>query len=370
MDLNNLRKNLLVTSVLMLVLSLASCSSDDTSGSENTPTAVEPATGQLVDAPVEGVSYKTETQSGVTNSEGKFQYLPDETVVFSIGDITFPAVKPDPSKEGLITPLELAGTQDLDNKVVQNIIRLLQTLDSNANPDDGITIRPNLITTASLNFNAEPAAFESEVKSAINVTLISYEDALAHFEAELERINYYGDNPGGEPTSGENGDDPTTPVQGGVVESTSGDVHIQMEISQIDGGMFRLDVNAVDTPLVYGVDVHVEFDPNVLTVVDQNETKDGAQPLAGDFFGDRFIYLFDGVYEGNIVKYTISMLNPAVDISNTGTLMSVFFTPEADADTTIKLLKTDFGDSEGGKYVATPVDMDIAVTEAGSVTVQ
>ena len=44
-------------------------------------------TGVLVDAPVEGVSFETETQQGKTNSLGEFKYIQDEMVKFYVGRI-------------------------------------------------------------------------------------------------------------------------------------------------------------------------------------------------------------------------------------------------------------------------------------------
>ena len=42
-------------------------------------------TGYFADNGVEGLSYETETQSGVTDSAGRFQYKEGEEILFSIG---------------------------------------------------------------------------------------------------------------------------------------------------------------------------------------------------------------------------------------------------------------------------------------------
>ncbi|MEB3733367.1 hypothetical protein ULF88_02705 [Halopseudomonas pachastrellae] len=54
--------------------------------------------------------------------------------------------------KGVLTPLDLAGSTDINDPVVINIARLLQTLDEDGNPDNGIVI-PELATTAALDFN-------------------------------------------------------------------------------------------------------------------------------------------------------------------------------------------------------------------------
>jgi hypothetical protein len=43
--------------------------------------------GVFIDSAVEGVTFTTATQSGTTDSDGSFSYLPGEIVSFYIGDI-------------------------------------------------------------------------------------------------------------------------------------------------------------------------------------------------------------------------------------------------------------------------------------------
>lgn len=140
--------------------------------------------GVFVDAPVGGVSYQTETKTGVTNSVGEFEFLPGETVVFSIGDIVFPAVL----AKGVLSPLDLAGTTDINHRIVVNIARLLQSLDTDGNPDNGITIDAEGIVTSDLNFDADPNVFADEVVDEMDLALISESEALAHLQAELDAL--------------------------------------------------------------------------------------------------------------------------------------------------------------------------------------
>jgi hypothetical protein len=119
--------NLLIISTFLTVLS--SCGGGG--GSSNPP-----STGTFVDSPVINIGYRTETQNGVTNSRGEFKYFPGETVTFFIGALEFPSVLADE----IVTPLDIAGTDDVFHHMVVNIIRLLQSLDKDGNPDNGITI--------------------------------------------------------------------------------------------------------------------------------------------------------------------------------------------------------------------------------------
>lgn len=87
-----------------------------------------------MDSEVANVSYSTATQRGVTNENGIFYYLEGETITFSIGELTFPAIP----AAALLTPLDLAGAEDINDPRVINIARLLQTIDSDGDPSNGI----------------------------------------------------------------------------------------------------------------------------------------------------------------------------------------------------------------------------------------
>ena len=113
------------------MLLLTSCGGGD-GGTAETPAL----TGTFVDSPVINIGYRTATQSGDTNSRGEFKYLAGETITFFIGDLEFPPVL----AAELVTPLDIAETDDVAHPMVINIIRLLQSLDKDGNPSNGITI--------------------------------------------------------------------------------------------------------------------------------------------------------------------------------------------------------------------------------------
>ncbi len=94
------------------------------------------STGVFVDSAVEGITYQTATQSGTTNAQGEYQYAAGEAVTFSIGGVTLPSV----AAKGVVTPFDMAGTKDVSNPKVLNIGLLLQSLDSDKDPSNGISI--------------------------------------------------------------------------------------------------------------------------------------------------------------------------------------------------------------------------------------
>ncbi len=181
-----MKKPLIISTIL---LPLFACSSGD--GDSVTTTATK--TGVFIDSPVINIGYKTETLSGVTGPNGEYDYILGETVTFFIGDLELPPTL----AIGTVTPLDLAVTQDTSNSTVVNIIRLLQTLDKDGNPDNGITITDTAISNATqVDFNLDEASFESStaVNALINnagldtpvATLISTVDAISNFEQGLD----------------------------------------------------------------------------------------------------------------------------------------------------------------------------------------
>ena len=144
--------------------------------------------GILLDSAVVGLDYFTETHSGTTGPGGSFQYREGETVTFELGDIKLPPVL----ASALITPLDLAGTNLVNDKVASNIARFLQALDSDGNPDNGITIDPEthaaaldqMIDFSEQDFDGEAAAFLASLQG----DMPSHDEARAHFESTLSGL--------------------------------------------------------------------------------------------------------------------------------------------------------------------------------------
>lgn len=97
----------------------------DTSPIVTTPVTPDTSvkTGVFIDAPVKGLTYKTATQSGVTNDKGEFKYITGETVTFSLDGVELGS-----GKAQAKLPVTLISTEGY-------IAQFLQTMDTDANPD-------------------------------------------------------------------------------------------------------------------------------------------------------------------------------------------------------------------------------------------
>ncbi len=150
-------------------------------------------TGVFVDSAVEGVAFATETQSGTTNAAGEFSYLAGEQVTFSIGAAQLPAV----AAAAQITPVDIAASSATPAAMTTNIARLLQSLDQDGNPDNGITISADAAISASqLNFDVSTTEFENNAEvinlvansGSVTTALISADAANAHLNSTLGTI--------------------------------------------------------------------------------------------------------------------------------------------------------------------------------------
>jgi hypothetical protein len=116
------------------------------------------AEGFFLDSPVANVDYRTATRTGSTDGTGRFTYNPSETVTFHIGDLDFPSA----GAQRYVTPLTLADTDNPRDSRVVNMLRLLQTLDKDGNPDNGITISDMAKSNASqVDFDLSESDFEN-----------------------------------------------------------------------------------------------------------------------------------------------------------------------------------------------------------------
>jgi len=94
------------------------------------------ATGQAfyVDSAVQGVDYNCGSQVGVTGSKGEFTFEVGQSCTFSLDTITLRDVAADQLENGK----EIQETN-------MEIARVLQSLDSDHNPENGIVIDSNII---------------------------------------------------------------------------------------------------------------------------------------------------------------------------------------------------------------------------------
>lgn len=134
------------------------------------------STGSFVDAPVQGMVYRSGSLSGITGPGGEFEYEPDEPVQFLIGDIRLGQPV---NGKAVVTPLDLVPGGNIDTPSVLNIARLLQSLDAEPG-DDLITLPARL--------NDEAVSSNSTLSAAIEFLDFNDEVAFANSASQLVAV--------------------------------------------------------------------------------------------------------------------------------------------------------------------------------------
>ena len=153
-------------------------------------------TGTLEDSVVAGVSVECTSGTSTTDNNGKFTYKAGDLCTFKVGGLILGKVNPDVtlvSGSGLVTPADLVGvTSNLVPKAVE-LSRILQSMDENKNPADGIDLTKkseelasvNIDLTQKDNFTAEEIINQVSTEANIEVAVVSTVEAENHLQ-EIE----------------------------------------------------------------------------------------------------------------------------------------------------------------------------------------
>lgn len=181
---------------------LSACGSDSTPATPATPATYS---GTLTDSAVAGVAYSTSSGlSGVTDANGHFDFHAGDTVTFRIGALELGTLATSGTEE-TVTPIDLVNSLGLadattNKNLVTNLLVLLQSVDADGDPANGITIPAavsaaltgpvateleTLLASAPLDFAAEPVLADLNTASGSGVLPVSPEVALNHFRDQF-----------------------------------------------------------------------------------------------------------------------------------------------------------------------------------------
>lgn len=173
-----------------LCVSLAACGGGGDNDSGATTMASQPVSlsGVFVDSAVSGFRYATTAYDGSTDQDGTFIYAEGENITFSIGDIDFPTV----AAASVLSPFDLAGTADTSDTALVNMARLLQTMDTDGDVDNGIMIGEDAHSFATgMTLDFASTTFDADVANliansgTINTMLVDANTAIAHLVATV-----------------------------------------------------------------------------------------------------------------------------------------------------------------------------------------
>jgi hypothetical protein len=163
---------------LTLLLLTTGCGSSGSDG----PTS---QTGVFLDSPVSGLGYYTATQQGMTGTGGAFQYQNGERVHFYLGNMEFCDVEAMP----VVTPIDcVAGATDVTHPMVTNMLLLLQSIDYDNDPVNGIDITPVMHQEArniQLNLDCDPNEFRENYDFNNYLQLLNMQNAFQDHEDRM-----------------------------------------------------------------------------------------------------------------------------------------------------------------------------------------
>ena len=182
-------RNLALTFLSCVLLLNSSCAiqEDEVVTADTVERAGSP--GVFLDSAVAGVNYITSSGlAGVTDTNGTFYYNSGDTVSFTLGDVSLGSV----TGSAKLTPVEVMGASGTADPKVINLSRLLQTLDADGDPSNGINIEASTQTALkgkAIDFDVPVESFDNAttaVTEAVGKPMISATAALKHLHSTME----------------------------------------------------------------------------------------------------------------------------------------------------------------------------------------
>ncbi len=174
--------------LVSFVICLSACEGNNDNGSSGVRGSGSQlsgaTTGKLMDASVSGVNYSTSSKmAGTTDEHGTYKYNHGDTVKFKLGSLVLGETK----ASAIVTPINLA-----DGRIprLQNLLVLLQALDSDSEPGNGISISEVAAAAVStdINLDDDPKKFVTSSalqnireKAGIKGEIKSLAEINAHF---------------------------------------------------------------------------------------------------------------------------------------------------------------------------------------------
>jgi hypothetical protein len=169
---------------LFMTLGLTSCAGDVGDTTSDT------VTGQFIDSAVGGLAYSCSSgNSGVTDSNGEYTCNEGDTVTFSINGFVLGSAT---TSEDAITPSTIAS----DTAQALNIAQLLQTLDVDDDPSNGVSIAQYgeqydaMGSMADDNVTLDQAGFDTTAGTYINETLVDETTAQGHLDDSIGSMSF------------------------------------------------------------------------------------------------------------------------------------------------------------------------------------
>ena len=158
-----------------------------------------------------------------------------------------------------------------------------------------------------------------------------------------------------------------------VIATANGESRMRLSANSLHmeaGQETTVDLLIENAPLIYGVEGHLAFDPDVLEVVDADPSVAGVQLTPGDFidFDHAFVLQNQADNQAGTLDYALTLLNPAPPVQGDGLLARITFRARVDGPATIRIVSGLFGTQAG--EVISPIIENAEVRSVPEATVE
>jgi len=189
-------KKIKMLNQLLTLLLLTACGGGGGGSSSSASDAIVTKKAVLLDAKVIGAKYDAGVGiTGVTDSDGVFNYREGYPVKFYVGDVFLGEAHPVQKGNGvqavtekIVTPLELAKAgNDVDDVKALKIVRILMALDNDNNPDNGMHIINDRVEGIQLRLLDDEHTLEENFGNRLS--LPTFSAARTHLCSTLQRAD-------------------------------------------------------------------------------------------------------------------------------------------------------------------------------------
>jgi|GEM_PF-2927247 len=162
-----------------LLLGLSACGGGGSSSSSTSNDGAEMVTGVFVDSPVAGIDYTCSSGDfGLTNAAGEFTCPSGDSVEFFLGGYSLGSCDVDE----IVSPFDLYPESEA---AAANVAQLLQTVDADGDPSNGITIPEDFSELDETSVLPTSPDFDQEIAADLGEPLVDETDALDHLNGTV-----------------------------------------------------------------------------------------------------------------------------------------------------------------------------------------
>jgi hypothetical protein len=132
------------------------------------------------------------------------------------------------------------------------------------------------------------------------------------------------------------------------------------------GNRVEVPVQIEDVQELYGIDIEIKFDPDVIQIEDADPKASGTQPALGTFL-DAGLSLFNTVdNNAGVIRFVMSQVNPSKPKSGEGNLLILYVRGLAEGESDLEITILELSTRGGEAIAAEPVDGEVTVSEAAA----